>query len=305
MSQFDITRAHYDFTDRDEELLRSVYPLVEGNADGIIQHLVSSIRALGDPVINELLEAYPRLTQHHRDWLLLLFSGPYDDDYFFKLSRVGKVHAAKDIRSHYVNVSMNVVRNALVDMLSAEIEDRTRRTELKSALNKLLDINLDIITSSYIEEEIQHYSTAYKVKTWLVSFAEKFTGAMNMVLVFSLILITLGVVGLFFYDLWSLVAGHISKGILSALGSLLILWVLIELMNAEISHLKGGKFNISVFIGVALVAFIRDLMIATLKHENTSAAYYLVATILVLGFVYWLVKWTELRTSGGKKARAD
>ena len=43
---------------------------------------------------------------------------------------------------------------------------------------------------------------------------------------FALILITLGVVGLFFYDLTTLIKGDISKGILSALGSLLILWVL-------------------------------------------------------------------------------
>lgn len=296
MNQFRTICEHYDFTPRDEELLRSVYPLIQSNVDDIIRRLVASIRGLGDPVINELLEEYPRLTEHHREWLLMLFSGPYDDDYYFKLSRVGKVHAAKGIRSHYVNVSMNKVRSMLIDMFSSEIDDRSRRTELKAALNKLVDINLDIITSSYIEEEIQHYSAAQKVKTWLVTFAERFSGAMNMVLVFSLILITLGVVGLFFYDLWSLVGGNISKGILSALGSLLILWVLIELMNAEIAHLKGGKFNISVFIGVALVAFIRDLMIATLKHENVGTAYYLVATILVLGFVYWLVKWSENRS---------
>jgi len=300
MNRFQTIREHYEFTARDEDLLRSVYPLVQSNADGIIRHLVTAIRDLGDPAISELLDEYPRLADHHREWLLLIFSGPYDEDYYFKLARVGKVHAAKGIRSHYVNVSMNVVRNALVDMFSAEIEDRSRRTELKSALNKLLDINLDVITSSYIEEEIKHYSAAHKVKTWLVGFAERFSGAMNMVLVFSLILITLGVVGLFFYDLWSLVEGNFSKGILSALGSLLILWVLIELMNAEISHLKGGKFNISVFIGVALVAFIRDLMIATLKHEDTSTAYYLVATILVLGFVYWLVKWSENRPARSK-----
>ncbi|MCL4537554.1 MAG: phosphate-starvation-inducible PsiE family protein, partial [Nitrospirae bacterium] len=63
----------------------------------------------------------------------------------------------------------------------------------------------------------------------------------------------------------------------------------------EIAHLKGGKFHISVFIGVALVTIIRETMIATLKHERPETIYYLIAAILVIGVVYWLVKRTEDR----------
>jgi len=42
-------------------------------------------------------------------------------------------------------------------------------------------------------------------------------------------------------------------------------------MNTEISHLKGGKFHISMFVGVALVTMIRETMIATLKHEKPES----------------------------------
>ena len=34
-------------------------------------------------------------------------------------------------------------------------------------------------------------------------------------------------------------------------------------------------------------------MIATLKHETPEVIYYLVAAVLVIGFVYWLVARTE------------
>jgi hypothetical protein len=34
-------------------------------------------------------------------------------------------------------------------------------------------------------------------------------------------------------------------------------------------------------------------MIATLKHEKPEMIYYLIAAILVIGFVYWLVVRTE------------
>jgi uncharacterized membrane protein (DUF373 family) len=47
------------------------------------------------------------------------------------------------------------------------------------------------------------------------------------------------------------------------------------------------------FIGVALVTIIRETMIATLKHEKPEAVYYLIASILVIGIVYWLVTKSE------------
>jgi uncharacterized membrane protein (DUF373 family) len=74
---------------------------------------------------------------------------------------------------------------------------------------------------------------------------------------------------------------------------MLLLWLMIELMNTEIAHLKGGKFHISVFVGVALVTMIRETMIATLKHERPESIYYLIAAILVIGFVYWIVTKAE------------
>ena len=105
--------------------------------------------------------------------------------------------------------------------------------------------------------------------------------------------LTLGVVWLFLQDVMHLIDGNVERGIISALGSMLLLWLMIELMNTEISHLKGGKFHISIFVGVALVTMIRETMIATLKHEKPESIYYLIAAILVIGFVYWIVTRAE------------
>jgi uncharacterized membrane protein (DUF373 family) len=116
---------------------------------------------------------------------------------------------------------------------------------------------------------------------------------MNLVLVLALIGLTLGVIVLFVMDLRNLVTIGIEHGIITALGSLLVLWIIIELMNTEIKHLKGGKFRISVFVGVALVAIIRDTMIMALKNEAIEKLYYLIALILTLGIVFWLVTKSE------------
>ena len=294
MENLKIICDHYNFSPDDKERLKSALPIIEDSVDECIRLLHSRIRHLGNKEVANSLDSHPQLVHYHRQWLLDMFRGVYDKNYFNHLKRIGKVHMKENIKPHYVSVSMNTIRAYLMDLLSEKVEDREERTRLKESINKMIDINLDIVTNSYLEEEIQTLSAGYKIKTALVGFAEKFSGVMNLILVLALILITLGVVGLFVYDLVSLFkADHISHGIIKVLGSLLVLWVMIELMNTEISHLKGGKFNISVFIGVALVTFIRDLMIVTLEHADAPlqnwTGVYIIGVIFFLGIVYWLV----------------
>lgn len=232
-----------------------------------------------------------------RKWFIDLFSGNYDNRYYERLIRIGSVHVKYKVDAHFMNRAINLIRNACIDILNRTEEDKNALTTKIISLGKILDMNLDVITLSYIEEEIKVYSPVYKVKSAMIDFSEKFSQTMNLILILALIGLTLGVVWLFIFDVKGLVTGSIElgEGIISALGSMLILWVMIELMNTEISHLKGGKFHISVFIGVALVTIIRETMIATLKHEMPETIYYLIAAILVIGVVYWLVTRTEDR----------
>ncbi len=122
------------------------------------------------------------------------------------------------------------------------IDDQEKRSKTLNSVDKIVDINLDIMTSSYIEEEAREYSPAYRVRTALITFSDRFPQTMNFVLIIALICLTLGVIGLFIYDLQYLLSGDLAKGIITALGSMLMLWIVIELMNTEIKHLKGGDF---------------------------------------------------------------
>ena len=101
------------------------------------------------------------------------------------------------------------------------------------------------------------------------------------------------VLGLFAYDVTLIFRGDIEKGLLATLGSLLMLWVVIELMDTEVDHLKGGKFSIKVFLSVAMVAVIRKILVASLKSGYVSAQLSLIAALAVLGMVYWIVSKTE------------
>ena len=81
---------------------------------------------------------------------------------------------------------------------------------------------------------------------------------------------------------------------LTALGSLLVIWVMVELMENEIRQLRGGRFKITIFLGVALVAFIREILITSLQHgTNPQVGYFLLGAILTIGIVYWLITRAE------------
>jgi len=65
--------------------------------------------------------------------------------------------------------------------------------------------------------------------------------------------------------------------------------MMIELLGNEIKNLKGGRFNILVFIGVIMVALIREILISTLRRDPLETQTFLAGTLLVLGIVYFLV----------------
>lgn len=298
MRTFKEIKDNYRFTPEHSRRLVEMRPVMEEHADVIMSNL--SLWIMGTKGTAEFFSEESRqrhVFEAQKKWFLDIFAGNYDSRYYEKLVRIGSIHVKYNVDAHYMNRSINIIRNSCIDILNRTVEDKGELADKIVSLDKILDINLDVITLSYIEEEIKIYSPVYKVKNVLVSFSEKFSQIMNLILVLALIGLTLGVVWLFVSDIKGLLTGDIEmeRGIISALGSMLIFWVMIELMNTEISHLKGAKFQISVFIGVALVTIIRETMIATLKHENPEVIYYLVAAILVIGVVYWLVRKTEDR----------
>ncbi len=298
MRSFKEIKSHYDFSSEDEQHLVSLKELMYDPVDVVMSALHTWVLKIDETArffSDDSKRQY--VFESHKTWFQLLFTGTYDTKYYEKLLRIGQTHVRVSVDAHYMNRAINIVRNCCIDILNRNIEDAEERTRLLISVEKILDLNLDVITASYIEEELRAYSPAYRVRNALITFAERFAQTMNLVLVLALIGLTLGVVALFAMDLKDLVAVGIEHGIITSLGSLLVFWIMIELMNTEIKHLKGGKFRISVFVGVALVAFIRDTMIMALKHEAIEKHYYLIALLLTLGIVFWLVTKAEERNN--------
>ena len=294
MRSFKEIKDNYRFTRDDEIRLAALRHLMEERGEEVMStlgHWIMGTKGAAQFFNDESLKKHVFSAQ--KVWFLELFSGTYDGRFYEKLMRIGATHVKYNVDAHYMNRAVNLVKNSCIDIIQKTEEDKTEATNKIISIGKILDISLDVITTAYIEEEMRIYSPVYKVKSALINFSERFSQATNLLLVLALIGLTVGVVWLFVQDVMHLLSGNVEQGIISALGSMLLLWLMIELMNTEISHLKGGKFHISVFVGVALVTMIRETMIATLKHEKPELIYYLIAAILVIGFVYWLVVRTE------------
>jgi len=283
-------RGHYHFSAEEADTLRAMLPIAENNCDLMIDEFYDYL--LGIPETATFLQdpqVLKRLKKSHGEWFLSMFRGVYDNHYLHELQRIGQMHVKIGLNAHYVNAAMQVVRRYSVGMIREnfpEREDRRRNTE---AIEKILDINLDIITASYIEEELKKVFISYSLESKLIKATERFTYGLNLVLVLALVGVSLSVVGFFFWEIAHIFSGDVEKGILSALGTLLILWMMIELMDSEIKTLKGGRFNILVFIGVVIVAIIREVLISTLRHDILTTQVFLAGTLLVLGIVYYLV----------------
>ena len=283
-------KSHYFFTEDDGELLKSLRQLAEANKErmaGEFYDFLLSIPETAEFFKDEQVLQHQRTV--HQEWFVSLFSGIYDNSYYHTLQRIGHSHVRIGLNAHFVNAAMNVVRRFLIELLQEAFPVVSDRRKYRNAVEKIIDINLDIISASYQEEELKKVFLSHRLESQLIKAAERFTYGLNLILVLALAGVSLSVVGLFVWDIVHIFRGDFEKGILGALGTLLIIWMMIELMDNEIKTLKGGSFNILVFIGVIIVALIREILISTLRHDALETQIFLAGTLLILGIVYYLV----------------
>ncbi len=297
MRTFQEIKDNYRFSDSDVAILKGLLPVVSPHAEQIVSDFYDLLLSMPDTA--KLLQDEARLAwlkeQHHK-WLLALFQGPYDERYYQRLQRIGHAHVRINLSAHFVYVGMNLIRRHLRQVIETEVEPRQREAACR-AMEKILDLNLDIIARTYHEEEIRQVFLSQKLDSLLIRFSQRFTFGLNILLVVGLLGLSLGAVGLIVQDVINIIKGDLGHGLVGAMGSVLILWVVIELLDMEIDRLRGGAFKLQLFVGLALVAFIRKVLVTSLaSHDLWTEGLYL-AGILVCGIIFWLVSWAEGRSS--------
>lgn len=286
----DELKRHYFFSEDDAVRLRELLPLAEQHQQRLVSELYEFIIAHPETAAILAKQAtMEKMNHYHGLWFISLFQGNYNDQYLANIRRIGHAHVRVGLPVNFVNAAMHQARHFLHHLIHDTFSDRDQRRAYRESVDRILDMNLSIMTSSYRDEEMKKVFVSRRLESGLVHLTERFTYGLNLILVLALSGLSVGVVGLFIKDIMLIFSGNVEKGILSALGAMLILWMMIELLENEIKNLKGGRFNILVFIGVIIVAMVREILISTLRHDDLNTQAFLALTLLILGIVYYLV----------------
>ncbi|MBL4665348.1 MAG: phosphate-starvation-inducible PsiE family protein [Nitrospinaceae bacterium] len=291
-NDYSTLKAHYRFTKEDEAFLLEMGPQIETFADDFLEGFYEFIWSFGKTA--DFLKDEKVLSRHKgmiRQWYMDLFKGTYDITYFLKLYKIGETHVKLGLPTHYVNAAFNFVRVFTLGKIQTHCKESETLTERIQAFEKILDINLDVLTSSYRQEEMSRYLALSKTEKTLLGWLKKTSSYFNYLLAGALVIVASFAIGLFGYDVYLLFAGHnaVEEGILTILGSLLILWAAIELIHQEMAHLRGGSFALEGFITLAIAALIRKILIFSLSPAKSLDVLMYGGLVLCLGISYWLI----------------
>lgn len=300
--EFSTLKAHYRLTREDEALLLQMKPQMETHVDEFIEGFYEYIFGFGKA--SDFLKNEAIIIRHRKaiaQWFLDLFCGKYDILYFLKLFKVGEVHVRLGLPTHYVNAAFNYVRIFTLHRICCDCQGKDALSDKISAIEKIIDINLDVLTSSHREEELSRFLSLSRIEKTLLSYLKKFNSYINFVLAIALVIVAFFAIGLFGYDVYLLFSSNmeIDKGILTVLGSLLILWATVELIGEEIKHLRGSGFALEAFVTLAIAALIRKILIFSLSSEKVMDVTLYGLIVLCLGIVYWLIAKSKVKPLKG------
>lgn len=112
---------------------------------------------LEDPDASAVLRSeaqVARLKVSLEHWLEGLFGGVYDDRYFEKRARIGRVHVKVGLDQRYMLAAMNVVRIGLHHAVSDSADDGLGTFLDHTVIDKICDIELAIMLETYREDYV-------------------------------------------------------------------------------------------------------------------------------------------------------
>ena len=127
---------------------------------------------------------------------------------------------------------------------------------------------------------------------WLNGFAHIVIG---LALATSVLMFT----WMFFVDVRNISYNlNLVHGFLYALGTLMLLWSISALISAEIRYLMGGRLLVETFVEVALVLFLRKIILLPAQDvtPSTMDIAMWVGGALVLCLIYLIMRWADNNT---------
>jgi len=196
MEGMDEIRRHFGFTAQDEENLKVLaeilLPFTQDFSNAFYEFLVE------DPHMALFFKTEAAIQKRKGTigvWFKDLLTGSYNIVHLMKLKRIGEVHVRIGLKGHYVNAAMHFVRSYCLRQ-TVVLADPERRTDLLETLNRVIDLNLNVMTSSYRDAELKKVFFSYKTDSALIRWSERMVQGLNLVLMIGMVLMSVGVVSL-------------------------------------------------------------------------------------------------------------
>ena len=160
MHPFDEMKSWIDFTEADEARLRGLWPYVEPHLNELSDLFYARILAHpGAAAVIRDEAQVERLKGTLRGWAAELVQGPWDEAYFERRERIGRVHVKVALPARYMFTAMNVFREAMCAIGDRELPPQLALETCRS-LSKIADMDLAIMTGTFVEDrERQQAST--------------------------------------------------------------------------------------------------------------------------------------------------
>lgn len=140
---------NYKFNSKDADALKSLKTIAKQETADLLKGFYEFILEFDHARMflhnKEILDRHEKGIEN---WYLNLFCGVYDEEYFEKLYFISEIHVRIGLPAHYVNAAFSYIRGFLKTLLINE-----KKYDVLSSVDKIIDINLDILTIAYREEE--------------------------------------------------------------------------------------------------------------------------------------------------------
>jgi PAS domain S-box-containing protein len=153
---FEELKRYVQFGPDDEEALRRFGPHAAPSFPAVVDEFYARLSAHDQALdIFSGPEQIERLKGSLRDWLELLFRGPWDEAYYQRRARIGRVHVRIELPQKYMFAAMDQIRVALSRIAATRLRHQAAlRGRVLEALNKILDLELAIMLETYREDYI-------------------------------------------------------------------------------------------------------------------------------------------------------
>jgi len=156
---FDEMKRYVGFSEEDARLLRAVGASLDPYLAAMSERFYDQITHHPDAskVFTGGQEQIDRLKRTLQVWARRLFRGPFDEDYAAERYKIGVRHVLIGLPQRYMISAMGVVRTHLQESLGKVLRaDPGRLEATRLALDKLLNIDLNMMCESYFQESIRH-----------------------------------------------------------------------------------------------------------------------------------------------------